>query len=107
MHILLTLFIDNDTGWNSAFNMLKQFLHLNDAISAAMISSKKITKTMKNILKISDNELQFVKSIFEICQIFIPATKFLQGQYYSTMQFVIRYIQCNDEPYANSSQICY
>ena len=88
----MLIFIDNDTRWNSTYNMLKQFLHLNDAISAAIISSKVISKSMKNSLKFSDSEMQYLKHIFDICQIFFPATKFLQGHHYSTIQFVIPYI---------------
>ena len=68
--------------------MLQDFLHLIKAINATIELSK--TKAFKdNKLKLSENEIEYLRKYLKIFEIFIKATIKLQAEKYPTIYYLI------------------
>jgi len=68
--------------------MIKNFLHIYQAIKAVINSSN--SKAFKNkALILSDEELIYLKNILNICSIFVKNTIKLQAETYPTIYYII------------------
>ena len=68
--------------------MIKNFLHIYQAIKAVINSSN--SKAFKNkALILSDEELIYLKNILNICSIFVKTTTKLQAETYPTIYYII------------------
>ena len=68
--------------------MIKNFLHIYQAIKAVINSSN--SKAFKNkALILSDEELIYLKNILNICSIFIKTTTKLQAETYPIIYYII------------------
>lgn len=86
---LLILYIDQETRWNSTYEMLRRFLYVYEAIKLALSASK---IKNKNNLSFSDDEIFYFKELLDIFTIFVKATVILQGEKYPTIQYIYPYI---------------
>ena len=70
--------------------MLKNFLNLQPAISAVIATSEsKSFKKYRNILLLSEKELEYIRKCLQIFDIFIKATTKLQAEKYPTIYYLI------------------
>jgi hypothetical protein len=70
--------------------MLRNFLYLWPAIRAVIISSDtKAFKKNRNVLLLSDADIQFLTKCLRIFEVFIKATTKLQADKYPTMYYLL------------------
>ncbi|CZR70301.1 uncharacterized protein PAC_20205 [Phialocephala subalpina] len=80
--------LDQKTRWSLTAKMLQDFLHLIKAINATIELSE--TKAFKdNKLKLSENEIEYLRKYLKIFEIFIKATTKLQAEKYPTIYYLI------------------
>ncbi|KAH7310351.1 hypothetical protein BKA65DRAFT_485028 [Rhexocercosporidium sp. MPI-PUGE-AT-0058] len=82
--------LDQKTRWSSTANMLKDFLHVWQAIKIVIsLSTTKSFEKNKEILILKDSEIAYLEKCLKIFNIFIKPTIKLQAEKYSTIYYLL------------------
>ena len=85
---LINYNIDNTTRWSSTYNMINNYIPLYNPINTTIhLSNNKAFKDKS--LKITKDELSYLKTTLLVLKVFVKATNKLQADLYPTIYYTI------------------
>lgn len=85
--------IDNATRWSSTYYMLNNFLNLKEPIEIVIATSKAKIFKDKESIRLKEEDYLVLETYKEIFEVFIKATKKLQGKEYPTLYYSLPLIK--------------